>query len=131
MIDLEYISYFCKTSFTDSPESIPRTPHVEHINQYGGANIAAKNLLLVDGVKDPGLGATPHDPAVGPRINDGKHYWLIPDAYAQADLFGINPKKFDHKSGNHSASTTTPPGIIAAHKVIIATVTGWLAQTKA
>ena len=54
-IDLDYASFICRAAF-----GIEEPSNVELINQYGGYDIAAERLAIIDGEFDPWRPATPH-----------------------------------------------------------------------
>lgn len=76
MIDLPYTTAICRDAFgREDP------PDVERVNKYGGYDIKASRLAIIDGEADPWVGATPHSTHAKDRKDSiDKPFVLIDDA---------------------------------------------------
>ncbi|GAA5967319.1 hypothetical protein JCM3765_005600 [Sporobolomyces pararoseus] len=86
LITPEYTGQICSKAFPPGElNSVPATPNVTKINQYGSYDLSYPRLAFIDGSADPWIGATPHSPHAKERkdtlrkpfkvIPEGVHHW--------------------------------------------------------
>ncbi|KAI5476322.1 hypothetical protein MNV49_007893, partial [Pseudohyphozyma bogoriensis] len=88
LITLDYTSEICSKAFPPGKlATVPKTPNVTEINQWGGFELEYSRLAFIDGSEDPWIYATPHSPnAANPKRKDtiskpfkvikgGVHHW--------------------------------------------------------
>jgi len=119
--------------------AIPEQPNVSALNQYGGFDIAADNLMFVNGDADPWLYSTIHSPYAKPRQSTDKRpvqlilsmppcqkrLLLRHSDCAVADCWHV----CDMRTGQKG--TVEPLRIQAVHMAEIDAVKGWLARKAA
>ncbi|RFU24383.1 hypothetical protein B7463_g11953, partial [Scytalidium lignicola] len=91
VLQIDYTQQWCTWSFPPGRYNrIPPTPDLSVWNKYGGANIKADRLAIIDGDADPWLGLTFHDPAAGLRVStDNNPEYLITGSGHHWDSYGI------------------------------------------
>ncbi|KAJ3552182.1 hypothetical protein NM688_g4286 [Phlebia brevispora] len=120
-LTLDYALQPCKFSYPPGEFfTVPNVPDVAVINAYGGLNIAADRLAIVDGQEDPWRPNTPHSDIAKNRSDTIiRPFKLIPGAVHHYDENGI---------ANHSAE---PPAIHTIHDQEIQFVQAWLKDFQA
>jgi hypothetical protein len=92
VLQIPYTQQWCTWAFpAGASNSIPSTPALDYYNQYGGWNISASNLALIDGSTDVWLDLCYHSElAPKPRISSDLHpSYLIAGGGHHWDSFGI------------------------------------------
>ncbi|KAF1929845.1 uncharacterized protein M421DRAFT_419615 [Didymella exigua CBS 183.55] len=92
VLQKEYTQQWCTWAFpAGQHNSIPKSPELHYYNKYGGWNIKAENLALIDGSTDVWLDLCYHsDLAPKPRISSDKYpSYLIAGAGHHWDSYGI------------------------------------------
>ncbi|OCH94429.1 peptidase S28 [Obba rivulosa] len=117
----EYSSLICKLAYPPGQFfQVPATPNITDVNKYGGYNIAADRLAIIDGQWDPWRGDCPHSPAAKPRPDTTiRPFKLLSEAIHHYDENGLS---------NHTAE---PPVIQTIHAQEVEFVKAWLAEFKA
>jgi hypothetical protein len=114
-----YTQQWCTWAFpAGKHNTLPSTPDLQQYNKYGGFNISAPRLALIDGNTDVWLDLCYHSNlAPSPRISSDVHpSYLIAGAGHHWDSYGIKNV------------TAEPDFIREAHLWEIRTVKRWLAM---
>ncbi|KDE05232.1 hypothetical protein MVLG_04367 [Microbotryum lychnidis-dioicae p1A1 Lamole] len=85
-INLKFVSEVCHLAFPPGKlVSMPKTPQIKRIEEYGGFAMQGSRLAIIDGSEDPWLYATRHSPHAKKRpdtlsgpyklIEGGVHHW--------------------------------------------------------
>jgi hypothetical protein len=91
-LQIPYTQQWCTWAFpAGQHNNIPKSPELHYYNKYGGWNIKAENLALIDGSTDVWLDLCYHsDLAPKPRISSDKYpSYLIAGAGHHWDSYGI------------------------------------------
>jgi hypothetical protein len=91
-LQIPYTQQWCTWAFpAGQSNSVPSTPALQYYNKYGGWNIQAPNLALIDGSTDVWLGLCYHSEFIPqPRISSDKYpNYLIAGAGHHWDSYGI------------------------------------------
>lgn len=92
VLQRNYTQQWCTWAFPPGAHnSVPSSPELHYYNKYGGWNIKAENLALIDGSTDVWLDLCYHsDLAPSPRISSDKYpSYLIAGAGHHWDSYGI------------------------------------------
>ena len=92
VLQLDYTQQWCEWAFPAGKyNTLPPTPELEQYNKYGGWNLQAPHLALIDGAVDVWLDLCYHSNlAPSPRISSDKYpSYLIAGAGHHWDSYGI------------------------------------------
>ena len=93
VLQIPYTQQWCTWAFPDGQfNKVPATPSLHYYNKYGGWNLQAENLALIDGNTDVWLDLCYHSTlaSTSPRISSDKYpSYLIAGAGHHWDSYGI------------------------------------------
>ncbi|KAI4247810.1 MAG: hypothetical protein LQ352_006090 [Teloschistes flavicans] len=118
VLQVDYTQQWCEWAFPNGTfNSIPSTPNLTYYNNYGGGNITADRLALIDGNIDVWLDVCYHSNDAPPRYSTDLHpEYLIAGAGHHWDSYGIKDVEAE------------PQFIREAHLWEIRTVRKWLSS---
>ncbi|PVI03124.1 hypothetical protein DM02DRAFT_698935 [Periconia macrospinosa] len=120
VLDASYMQSWCNQSFPAGKyNAIPSSPDIWQINKYGGADIEAPRLALIDGEADVWVDVTYHSHEKGLRISSDEHpSYLIAGAGHHWDSYGATD------------GAREPDFIREAHAWEIRVVRRWIQEWK-
>lgn len=116
LLTVDYLSKICQQAFLPGQYfTVPAQPNITDVNRFGGYNIAADQLAIIDGQVDPWRPCTAHAYEAPPRLDTiTRPFKLIPNAVHHWDENGL------------ANISLEPPEIRAIHEQEVAFVGAWL-----